>query len=198
MSFCLPGAGPFRTKGNLYRGGIEMLQQQGVWDRVLAALPDDQHRTFFSAPFLAGSWYDLFPVLILDETAAVVRGVALRTHVLDTTKFQFGRDVNGLYRLLLRFTNARAMVERVTRLSGQYFDFGQATVGALEQHAGIITRRGVPTMLAAWFADASISYVKIAMLAAGAKEVRSSFTLSDEGVQRLTAVSTIHCQLNWT
>jgi len=198
VAFTLPGAGPFRTKGNLYRGGIEMLRHLGIWDAVLAALPDDEHRQFFSQTFLAGSWYDLFPVQTLDEVASVLRGVTLQAHIQDNTKFQFGRDVNGLYRLLLRFSNPSAMVERVNRLSAQYFDFGESEVSAVQPRSATVTRRGVPTTLAPWFAEASISYVKVAMRAAGAKQVHSAFELEPGGIARLTPLSTIHCSLTWT
>jgi hypothetical protein len=169
----VPGESPFRTKGTAYLGLLASFDRRvpGGSKAVLARLENPDTITFFSQRFLASSTYDILPLLEASQLAAKVAGTPWREFVRGGARFQAERDLNGVYKVLLRVASVRLVVERIPRILGQYFNFGEVDgsfVGEKRYEARV---RGVPRSVGVWLSAIGEGFVPVLMEAAGAKEV---------------------------
>jgi hypothetical protein len=168
----VPGASPFRAKGTAYRGLIASLDSRvpGGSAAVFERLKDPDTKAFFAQTFLAGSTYDVLPLLEASMLAAKVAGQAWFPFVRGGAKFQADRDLNGVYKVMLRLASPRLVVERLPRVLVQYFNFGSV---AGEFSAASKTRyeasaHGIPKPVAPWLATIAEGFIPVVMSAAGA------------------------------
>src|SRR4051812_25004889 len=87
LSFA-PGKSPFHAKGVTYRNVFQYVDEtlEGGRARLLAAIDDPALRAFASQPFLAGSLYDVVPMLAIVEAAAGLLGKPFSQVVREFSK----------------------------------------------------------------------------------------------------------------
>ena len=165
---------PFHCKGLVYQGARDFYQESvpGGVEAVGSHLPRPELAMLLRDRTLAGSWYDVAPIVGISRLAARLSGVPHPRFVRENAAWMAKRDLDGVYRFLLRVTSPDIAIDRLTRLSMQYFDFGGCDGERLGQGRFISRRTGIPEPLAPWMAWAVEGFVPVVLAAAGAKEVR--------------------------
>lgn len=168
-----PGESPFRTKGNVYRSLFDSADARvpGGRQAVLDRIDDAQLAAFFAQSFLAASSYDVLPIVPFGMIAARLCGVSYPEFVRGGAAFTARRDMNGVYRVLLKLASPDAVVKRLPRILLQYFNFGEIEgrfVGARVYEA---VARGIPQPLIVWTLNIAYGFVPVLMEAAGAREI---------------------------
>jgi hypothetical protein len=138
---------------------------------VLERIEDRDVLEFFDQPFLAGSTYDVLPLLEASQVSARVAGVPWREFVRGGAKLQAERDLNGVYRVLLRLASAKMVVERLPRVLIQYFNFGRVRGSFSAETRYDATVHAIPKPVAPWLSAGAEGFIPHVMSAAGAKDV---------------------------
>ncbi len=167
------GASPYRVKGHVYQGLFESTEKRcpGGVAAVLPRLADAELRAFFGQKFLAASFYDLLPLLEFGREAAHLAGIPYTAYVRGGARLQAEKDVNGLYRALLRLASPNLVVLRMPRVLMQYMSFGQATGRMTGEKTYEIVVRGVPEAVQVWLTAAAEGFIPFVLETAGAKNV---------------------------
>ena len=170
----VPGESPFKVKGVAYQGLVASFDGRvpGGYAGVLEKIADPEAHAFLAQRFLAGSTYDILPLLEASMTAARVAGIPWREFVRGGARRQAERDLNGVYRMFLRLASAGMVVERLPRILVQYLTFGQLEgeqIGPTRYEAKIA---GIPKVVSPWLDCVGEGFVPFVMSAAGAKSAR--------------------------
>jgi hypothetical protein len=167
-----PGKSPFHVKGIAYRSHLEYTDRHlpgGM--RAAAELLSPEVRAYVEQPFLASSWYDVFPYVALGAASARLAGMTHLAFVRQRAVVQASEDIRGAYRLLLWVTSPQTVAQRLVRIVGRYFDYGQAEIVRSERGHVEAVRKRVPEPLAAYLPAVAEPYADTALRAAGAKNV---------------------------
>jgi hypothetical protein len=137
------------------------------------ALLSPETAAFFDQPFLAGSMYDILPLLDLSRQGALLCQVSWREFVREGARRQAERDTSGVYRFMLRLASPKLVVERLPRVMVQYFDFGEVSgehdpEGRTRFDASV---RGLPEPVAPWLSAVGEGFIPVVMRRAGARDV---------------------------
>jgi hypothetical protein len=195
-----PGDSPFRVKGVAFRGHLDYVAAHvpGGVDGMLADFADPRLRSFFSQPFLAASFYDVFPLAIAGIVCAKRCGVEYLEFVRMRTEAQAKSDLGGVYRVLLKFTSAEAVAVRLPKLLGQYFDFGETEVVERRPNAVRIGRAGMPSPIVPWYVAVSRAYLNVVMQAAGSPDSRCELVaVENDGARAGVKVVKIVLDVSW-
>lgn len=212
MSSRLPGAtasshgahahrgSPFHAKGLVYQGARDYYDRHlpGGVSAVVGRLEPQVARFFNDQPFVAGGWYDVMPIVAISAAAASVAGISQGNLVRQNAAWLAHRDVNGVYRALLRVASPAAVAARLPRASMQYFNFGSAEGELVERGLFESTRTGIPLGLAPWLCWAVEGFTPVALGYAGARNttVESSPFVSDGDVIGFRTVS-LSFRIRW-
>lgn len=194
------GTSPFRQKGNGYLGDMQYYNDvvRGGADAVVAALPDDAHRTFARQRFRASEWYDAYPGAQLEIAAARVRGYAFERHRRETGAWHAKHAARGLYGALLRIVSSETIALWGPRISSIYFEFGRSDARATGPREVVVTRRGTPRELLQWLAFASAGFTETALQLAGARDVRVVLeNVVDDGRLHGRYLSAVDLRITW-
>jgi hypothetical protein len=169
----MPDRGAFNIKGLIYRGTQEFYGSRlpGGLAALKAQLVDPTLVRFFEQDFVPGGWYDLVPLMAINQAAARVAGIPHTDLVTQNSAYIAERDINGVYRLLLKLASPELVAAKLPRASLQYLDFGEAEgkfVGKKEFHA---VQRRIPAAFAGWMAAGVRGFAPTALMIAGAKNV---------------------------
>jgi hypothetical protein len=169
-----PGQNPYRIKGTAYRGHLAYVSEYvpGGVKAHNAAIVDPALAAFFEQPFLAASYYDLYPLIAAGHACARLTNTTFDGFIRVRTKFQAHRDVAGVYKVLLKLTSPEGLALRLPRLVGQYLDFGSADGHLVKPGHVVGSQSGTPRSMARWFALVHEAYIETLMPMAGAKNVR--------------------------
>jgi hypothetical protein len=172
-----PQGSPFRTKGLVYQGAREYWEQRvpgGVVaiERTVTATGDAELARFLATRFVPSAWYDALPIAPLSAVAARLLGIPHAQLVRDNAAWLAKRDLHGVYRAILALASVESVALRLGKLSMRYFDFGRADAARTGDKVVESRRFGIPAPLAPWFLFASEGYVPVALMLAGAKNVR--------------------------
>jgi len=167
------GDGPFKVKGTAYRGLQESFDARvpGGMAAVVAKMNRPEVRAFFSQPFLPGSTYDLFPLLEASQVAARIQGTPWPAFVREGSRLQAERDLNGVYRTLLRLASPGLVVERLPRILRQYMAFADVAGEIVGEGRFEAVATGIPAPATPWMLAMAEGFVPVLMKVAGAKEV---------------------------
>src|SRR5665213_1010070 len=148
----LPGDGPFRAKGTLYRGLVASTDARcpGGYSAVLARIEEGPLNDFLTQNFLAANWYDVMPLLAFSKMAAQVANMPHSAYARGGARFQASRDINGVHRFFLKLASPKLVADRLPRLMLQYFDFGRVEGGAIGTRSYEIRAREIPEPIAQW------------------------------------------------
>jgi hypothetical protein len=169
-----PGTSPFHVKGLTYRNAIDFFDSDlaGGSAAVIAELRDVRLREFLSQRFLAGTWYDVLPIVSILQTAAQVGRRTPLELMRKMARESAQKDINGVYRLLLKLASPETVVERLPGAAKQVFSFVTVAVQNFGERAYRVTSDGVPTLVAGIYMASTEAYVARALELAGAREVR--------------------------
>ncbi len=163
-----PGEGPFRIKGNAYLGHMRWVAERfpGGTEAYLEALSPEM-RAFFGQTFFAMSFFDLMPLVCVAHTCGRAVGMPFFEFVSMRSRDQAQRDLNGVYRTILKLSSARLVSARIPTLMTQYFDFAQSTVTESESHRLRFEVVGMPVMFAEWLHAAYEGFSAVIVKATG-------------------------------
>ena len=170
-----PGESPFRVRGTSY-----VFHQQYVRERLPGgiqaqgdALSSLREHPFFSTLFLAGGWYDVFPLIAMGHACASVAGVSFDEFVRTRAKDQVDKDLRFVRRLLVQLANPDRVASRLPGVAISYFDF--LTLDTVQRSPGRTATRmhGIPVLMVPWFRIVTSAFVQHVMTVNGAKDVRT-------------------------
>jgi hypothetical protein len=166
-----PGQSPFRIKGVSYRGHLEYvaLRVPGGFDAMQAAFDDPRLRRFFEQPFLAGSYYDIFPLLHAGVACAKIVGTDYLSFVTTRAVHQAEVDVAGVYKVMLKAAPDGLLAKRIPKTIAQYMDFLECDATSSGDHAVVGELRGAPLAAAPWLAALLRGFVPRLLSLAGAR-----------------------------
>jgi hypothetical protein len=169
-----PGTSPFRMKGHVYRGVLEHLDTMvpGGSYAVRGELRDSDVRVFFEQSFLPSGWYDILPSQPLIVTSARLAGIPFLQLARQVARAQAHRDINGIYRFVLKLSSPEMVIRRMSRATAQYFDFGTTELKALQPGHATLERTGVPAPMVGFYCGLTEGFVVVALEVTGAKDVR--------------------------
>jgi hypothetical protein len=194
------GASPFRAKGVLYLGSFEYFDRHlpGGRRAVLDSLQDDQLARFFAQPFLAGSWYDSFPGIPMQQASARLARQPVADFIRRLARWQAERDVQGVYRVLLKLATAEMIVERVPLLATRYFDFVTIEQKKVGERSYTAVVKGVPATLATLYMSITEPFLSVAMELAGARNIRFQWDSPEpHGTRAGVGLVRLRRQLRW-
>jgi hypothetical protein len=194
------GGSGFRVKGALYRGAFEFYEQHvpGGLGAVQDALLDDEVRAFFQQPFLAGSWYDVLPMMPLALAAARVKNVPYAAMLRERGRLQAEADLGGIHKRLLDVGSPEELLSRLPRATSQYFDFGTTDVETAGRGHVVGRRTKMPTALVTWHTSGTEGYLLGALERVGASKphVRWKNTVEEPSDGAIPTV-TIPFEITW-
>jgi hypothetical protein len=169
----------------------------GGADAFAASMPPGL-LAFWSQNFIAASRYDILPILDLSAHAARLCRISHMAMVTESSRWTAKRDVNGVYRLLLRVMSPSMTAVRLPKAAGRYFDFGKATAHMTAPHACRCTQSGLPAPLVDWFVAATTGFCDVALCIAGAHDVTvREVTRIPEGSRGSMPTVTLAMHLSW-
>lgn len=195
-----PGTSPFRIKGQAYRGHVTYTNAHvpGGMDAAVAALRDPALRSFFDQPFLAASFYDVYPLIAMGWVCARLVGTTFHDFLRMRTRAQVDFDIGGVYRFLLRLASPGMIATKLPTLSAQYFDFGRVDVTTPSPNVVEGIRREIPAGIAPWIGAIGETYVVRALELNGAKNPRAKlYPWRAEGTLHGIEVGSLKCEWTW-
>jgi hypothetical protein len=126
---------------------------------------------FLSQSFVAGGWYDVFPIVPLSRAAARLAGLTHRRLLRDNAAWMARRDLHGVYKAVLQLASVEMVAMRLPRLSLRYFDFGSSSGAMVGRKQMTSQRTGIPASLGEWFMHCTEGFVPVALALAGARGV---------------------------
>src|SRR5271165_5876625 len=102
------GTSPFRIKGVAYQGHVDYAARfiPGGERAVIEGFRDPGLRAFFEQQFLAASWYDVLPIVPVWHVCARLLDQNPTDFLKVRTRHQALRDINGIYRFILKLASA--------------------------------------------------------------------------------------------
>ncbi|MGZ3417097.1 MAG: hypothetical protein ACXWUG_03660 [Polyangiales bacterium] len=194
------GESPFRAKGVLFRGTQEFFEEnvRGGLGTLLQQLGEGPLAAFISQKFLPASTYDALTIPALIRAEADACGLSLPLYMHKRTRWQAERDMNGVYRLLLKVTSAETIVVRLPRVLSQMFNFPQP-VTEVSDSVSLTQLKGVPDVLAAYFEMAVGTYAPALLELAGAKKAKAELVgVTPAGVQHGLRIVDLQFRASWT
>lgn len=170
-----PGESPFRAKGNVYKALFDSADMRVPGGRH-AVLEDIRREDatlakFYEQPFLAASSYDVLPVIPYGMVGARIAGVSYPEFVRGGAAFTARRDMNGIYKVLLKLASPDAVVKRLPRILIQYFNFGKVEGRSTSPRSYEAIATAIPKPVLLWVANAAQGFIPVVMSAAGARDV---------------------------
>jgi hypothetical protein len=193
------GESPFRAKGVLFRGTQEFFSEhvrggEGALQRQLGAGP---LAAFIAQKFLPASYYDALTIPALIRAEADACGLSLSLYMQKRTRWQAERDMNGVYRLLLKVTSAETIAVRLPRVLSQMFNFPPPTT-EIEGNVALTRLTGVPEALADYFEMAVGTYAPALIEFSGAKRAKAELVKTvPAGTQHGVRVVELNFRASW-
>ncbi len=124
-------------------------------------------QAFFSQPFLASSFYDVYPLVAGCGVLASLSRMSIDTFAQQQGRAQASYDVEHAYRALLQGKSTDDMHLRLRPLAGRYYDFGEWDVERPGHDRIRVIERGLPIWMMPWFVPMQIGYFSGLMAAMG-------------------------------
>jgi hypothetical protein len=194
------GPSPIHMKGTSFRSTTANVETyvEGGLSALLERAGDPKLRAFWSQPFLAAGWYDVFGMVALVAHAARRRGVPYFTAVADLSRMLAVSDSRGLYRALLWAASPEFLAPRLPRIQSRYMDFGGVRVGATRPGYCEIFRTEHPALLVHWYMGVVSGFVPHVLEQAGAKGPRIRWDAPVvDGVAHGFETVTVRFEINW-
>jgi hypothetical protein len=178
-----PGKSTYCVKGLGYRSFLEDCDRvvPGGRQALLAAIKQPALKTFLSQDFLAGSWFDIFPLPLGREVAARLVGVPMRQLARDAMAFTMKRDAATVYKPLLSRREPEAILEGLDIIARQYLSFSPlirpSMMGTCTR---VVYRDHFPKVLVPWCEAFSEGYTVAALKLASVPNPRVEISIERE------------------
>jgi hypothetical protein len=171
-----PGVSPFKVKGVAYIGHLDYCDRfiPGGSERVLKALPE-WLQPFFEQKFLAGNWYDVFPLAAAGFVCAELMGLPFYEFIRQRSGVQAKDDIKGVYHFFFAIFSTRTIASKLPVLFSQYFNFGEIALLKIEKNRVEVDRTNVPALIVHWQNAVLQGYLEVVLEQAGAKEAAVEF-----------------------
>ncbi|MDC3960624.1 hypothetical protein [Polyangium jinanense] len=140
---------------------------EGGLPAFAAALPTPALQSFFGQPFLASSFYDMFPLVAGSGVLASLARSPLDAFAHQQGRAQASYDVEHQYRALLQGRSTDDVHSRLRPLAGRYYDFGEWDVERAGLNRLRVVERALPIWIMPWFVPMQIGYFSGLMAAMG-------------------------------
>ncbi len=143
--------------------------------------------------------YDALAILPISQVAARLCGKTHLQLVRDNARWLAERDINGIYKLLLKVFSPETVAKRLPKAAMQYFAFGEASASRQGEKRVEALQRGIPEPMWAWMAAAVEGFSGVALDLAGGKRPTIR-VVSHERDGELGGVPTVTIQylLGWS
>ena len=170
-----PGESPFRAKGLNYRGHLDWTRDHfpGGLPGMLELLSPEQAE-FFSQPFLASSYYDLYPLCVAGRAMAPVLRLRFLDFVRMRCQWQAEVDVKRVYKMLLRVVSAERVAQLMPKQIQQAFNFGEAQMHVVDRDHVSGTMAGMPQAILPWWGAVVETYVQHVLTLAGVLRAKTT------------------------
>ena len=163
-----PGHSPFCIKGTALNDALfNMDRLPGKRRACIDRVPSPALRQFFDQIFLASGWYDLYPLLFLNDAAAAIAGVSYEQWLRDSSAEHAEIVLGGIYRFVLRVLSPSTMTTGLTRLAAMYFNFVQVSRTAVRGGRMEILLDGAPAPIAEYLRGTVPAFLEVALRLAG-------------------------------
>lgn len=176
-----PEKSPYKIKGNAYRRAIERFQRDlGGLEKVLELANNATLTGFYAQPFMASSWYDVFPLPLIHQAGALLMNQPYDEYIEERSRETFEKDVRGIYRMVLKVMSPQTVVSRLARIQSQYFSFAETTCKEAGKNAAQLKSVGFPAMIARFYVPVLRAYTSGAVQSSGGQDVRVQATTGTE------------------
>lgn len=187
-------------KGVFYRGSFEFIERvvPGGVRAVLGLIRSQALRAFLEQPFVAATFYDVFPLVALGYPSASLCGQPIERFLRHRSRFQAEQQATTVYRSLLSLTSPAAIATRLPLLASQLYNFGTTEVQQTGPSTVEVLRGGLPVELLPWYVPGTESYLVTALRLSGAinPRVTTSALRPDRRVNGLMTGALSHW-LSW-
>lgn len=194
------GESPFCVKGIFHRGNLEYIQRvvPGGVPTVLAAIRDPKLRAFMEQPFVASSWYDIFPLIAVSYPCAELCRKSLEDYLALRAQYQAQQQGTSVYRSLLALTSPAAVALKLPLLAGQLYNFGTTEAREMGPNKVEVIRGEMPAQLLPWYVPGTESYVTTALRLHGAKNPDAQTSaFRYQGKQHGLVVGSVRHTFSW-
>ena len=195
-----PGTSPFHIKGEFYRQMADVVayQDEKTGGGVSRLLERDGLRGFATQAFLSSAFYDLLPMPRMVMAIAQARGRDL--HELTTRMGQAAVEaqMKGVYARLLTRITPENFVQRFDQVINHFYDFAPLTLTPSDSGPGArLLRRGMPLVVAEWWAVVTVPFVQVPLAANGTRDVIVRWRVQPGGLERGIAVGDVILDVGW-
>jgi hypothetical protein len=153
-----------------YRGSFEYIERAvpGGMRAVLGAIRSEGLRAFLEQPFVAATFYDVFPLVAIGYPSASLCGQPIDRFLRHRSRFQAEQQATTVYRSLLSLTSPAAIATKLPLLASQLYNFGTTGVQQTGASTVDVTRGGLPAELLPWYVPGTEAYLVTALRLSGA------------------------------
>lgn len=164
----------FNMKGNAWRGMREFIEATvpGGAPAVLERLESASTREVFSTDFIPTGWYDALATDAVTRTAAELAGMSHAELCRRFGEKVLERDMNGVYRAILRFATPDLMVKSLPLASRRYFDFVTMTIEQAGPKHYLMHLSGIPELVVPTYVAVTEVFTCNAIVGSGGHNVR--------------------------
>ena len=164
---------------------------------MLRGVADEPTRAFLSQRFLASEWYDAFPNIAMQLSAARLLGLTFEEHRRRVGGFH-ANALNGIYRALLRVVSNENVAIWGPRAMALYWDFGKTETRVVGDRHVVAVRRGVPKALARWLVWATIGFADATLRLSGASQTTTTVgEVRDDGQRAGLELCSVVLSMVW-
>jgi uncharacterized protein (TIGR02265 family) len=125
------------VKGSIVRSRLEVLRQKGIFDEVMALLPEAD-RAVWTGTLLAVSWYSFEMSQRLDAATAKVLGRGDKKSFLDLGRASADANLTTVHKAYVRAGNPHHLLSFAPQIYKQYYDKGHRTYEQLSPTSGVL------------------------------------------------------------
>ena len=134
----VPPSRSANVKGSIVRSRLELLRNKGLFDAVMARLPEGD-RAVWSGLVLAASWYSFEMSQRLDAaTAKVLSQGDARKAYLEMGRASADAHLGGVHKAYVRVGDPHHLLSCAPQIYKQYYDKGYRTYERLSATSGVL------------------------------------------------------------
>lgn len=187
------GEGPYRIKGNAYRGKLEYFEGHEIsHEALMTALDRPAIARFLEQTFFPSVWYDVLPMVASTAALAIVHDESFEARVAARARHQVHRDMKGVYRMIMRWAPARILAQRVPVVVAQHFDFVRVDATARGDTNVDVQLSTIPRPIDMWIEVVIRTYMEELVRASATRDVEvESYRISAEGATSIPATNVL-------
>lgn len=189
----------FHMKGNAWRAMREFIDAKvpGGTAAVAAALTTSHERGVFAESFIPSGWYDALPAEAVTRAAAGLAGLSHAELCRRFGETVLKRDMNGIYRAVLKFASPDLMVKSLPLASRRYFDFVTMRIEHVGARHFVMHASGIPRPVLSTYVNVTEVFTRHAITGSGGRDVHVE-TSPPRATQTVGDVQTVTLERHMT